>query len=861
MSTRLYEFLTGVTTSNIPTAENPTTDQDNISKGYADVTYTPKQAVGGNVDDIPALKALITQTGAPADRVDNQQIIVSDLDLTYKYSSTSTAVSDDDTVVRPSDVANDGLAGRWLKSLGAGGGGSSSGASGLEAVLQKAEMEKSGIFTEPLDNSICISGMVQPFTETVVGRLIKDHAASATALEIAWAPKYLDDADKDITSTANFTATGAGTSLALGGAYKLSTADSIQFDKTTGNVEAGARYARASQDFSLAEHDLTFYIELPSITNLVGVYVKIYADTTSNYRKFSLSTQADGSALQVGSNLMRLDTSSAGTDTGTGWDTSKLSKYPAEMGVETSSAGQTYSGIRLGSIQFPLKNPKKLGLNGSEVTLYDSSNKQAVILDIGSSLYDVRIPLKSGQSLSASYIGGAANSASASVERSTLETGNGIIAKNTALTSGAIALTQEVRTSRILRESLAMGLKVAVDSSSPQYAAEVTAVGGSTVDITQETDLSANWASGDVVRVHRPVYSASGDVHYEWVSEKTLTASSTHSGSTTVLTLPVSGIAVGDVISKKHVTSYQSLVALGANENYSALSVDTAPNGIQILDNSFTIPNKANLWGYYSLGGFTQADAFKNRFGYSGLDLSNFTSGTGLTVQGRQLNGYPSMGVTGTGFAGLAPTATNQIDGNGEQVQYSLWFYFDGVSASQRWVMANFYIPSGGYGWNSYISPSQSVLKWGLYNGGLNYLATSPTMSVGWHHLFFSIVNGVSQKVYLDGVLFGSASTTVGTSGTSQYFGVGSDPYTPAEPAIGMNFIDLAIWVGGSLLPDSTISKIYNQGNYRPFNTGSMREVYTQNGLSGQKLSTKHVISTTSTAVEPVISKIGAIKS
>lgn len=59
MGTRAYNFINGFETPTQPTATNPASDSDVVSKGYGDSTYQPKQVVTGSL----ASPTLITAAG------------------------------------------------------------------------------------------------------------------------------------------------------------------------------------------------------------------------------------------------------------------------------------------------------------------------------------------------------------------------------------------------------------------------------------------------------------------------------------------------------------------------------------------------------------------------------------------------------------------------------------------------------------------------------------------------------------------------------------------------------------------------------------------------------------------------------
>jgi hypothetical protein len=731
-----------------------------------------------------------------------------------------------------------------IAASGGGGGGS---ASSIESLLQKAEYEKAGLYTEALDNSVYASGMKTFNTDAIVAKLLKDTASASTALELSFSPIFLNDSDKNTDSTTGFTAVGAGTTLTTSATATIGSA-SLSFDKDNSATEAGIRYDRGSQDLSLGTNYIAqCYINLPDVTDLSDVYIKVYADTTSNYRKYTKTADVDGTALAVGQNLIRVDLSntSGSTTGGTGWDYTQRARY-VEIGVDTGSAATTYTAILVDSIMFSLGSPEKLGLNGSEVTIYDTTNKQSVILDISNTNYDTRLTLKSGQSLSSSYTGGSSASA-AGVERMTTSISGAAINMNTALSSGAVSTQQELRLQRLLRESLTMDIKVAVDSISPQYLVKVTAVGGSTIDIQEQIDYSANWANGDTVHVHRPRYNANGETHYDYIGDKTLSASSSHSGSTTTLTLTVAGIAVGDVISKKHITSYQSMVALGANESFTSLSLDASPNGVSIVDDYFNFPNAPYAVGGFSLGG-----------GSANLNIRGPISSLGTTGSLNTNTSFLSGRLATTNFSGsnyyTISTADSSYFNSINGWEISIFGYFGAFDGNNRLIMSNFTSPNTGFG----IFRRDSANEIGFYFG-TNQTGYVQYIPNAWNHIYvrgkngnaYFVVNGIKSSINTGSNTDVSQAILIGNA----HSGIGS-PLTTTD-----RLADLNVWSNGPGLSIEQVKEIYNGGSYRSFDQGGLRYTYTATSLTGQKLSTKHVIDTTSTAVLPTILKVGAIKS
>lgn len=99
---RQFDFVVGVETSTQPSADTPTTDDDLVTKGYADGNYTQGSEP---VADITALKAV-----AAADRKDGDLRYVLAESALYYFSSSSAATADEISIVDP-----DAGSGQWLR--------------------------------------------------------------------------------------------------------------------------------------------------------------------------------------------------------------------------------------------------------------------------------------------------------------------------------------------------------------------------------------------------------------------------------------------------------------------------------------------------------------------------------------------------------------------------------------------------------------------------------------------------------------------------------------------------------------------------------------------------------------------------
>lgn len=102
MTTRKYDFITGIETSAAPSATDPVAASDPVTLGYADTHYVPGLQTQAT---ITAIKNLAT-----ADRTDGDIVFAVDQDVAFRYSSSETATADDFFYLLP--VSN---VGRWVR--------------------------------------------------------------------------------------------------------------------------------------------------------------------------------------------------------------------------------------------------------------------------------------------------------------------------------------------------------------------------------------------------------------------------------------------------------------------------------------------------------------------------------------------------------------------------------------------------------------------------------------------------------------------------------------------------------------------------------------------------------------------------
>lgn len=842
---REYKFNSGVKTSQIPSGNSPTEDGEMVSLGYANENYTLKVYYGDSVASVAALKAV-----GSASRFDGQRRVITGIGtagVTYQFNAASSSVGDDDLVIQPTSGT-----GRWLKASEGGGSSSGGGTAGIESLLQKLEAEKFHIISESLDNATGLSGIKKENQRNYAGSLLKTQAASDTDLYVGWNLKTFDESSPNMDSTTGWTAVGQGASLTASntaGEFQVGT-HGLKFDKGGSGTEAGIRYDRGGQTLQLNGNSRIFlWVKLPSITQLTDVYLKVYADSTSNYQKFTKTTDFLGNALVVGWNLILFTVDSGGSATGSGWDITKLSRY-GEVGVDAVSA-QTYTGIIMDGLFCSYYRPQDIGVIGTEFTLFNNSTKEDVVIEDTNTTSDGILSLVSA--LSNAYNGGPSGTAQARVQRSTmaLDGDNAIPMDNNSAFSGAATLAQEFRMSIIARETVAGTLDAAIDLVGLQVY-EVTTVGGSTIGVSDPGDQTANLKNGNTLDIFRAVRS-DGKLIPILRKSAAMTADGTHSSGTTTLTVDPTGVVVGDIVVKRAITQFATHVGTEtAQENFSAATLLTDPNGIQLIDNGLGYFNPEFLYAHYWVGGISSSDALRNRIvGGAGpaLTMANTVSLAEAFQRGR----FAALGEANTtDYLYIADPAAAVIDANAAKVQMSMWFYYPGTSGSGRAMLAR-HNGTNGYFLGLNSSSADLYLQ---VNGSAT---TGVTLSAGWYHIAIILNESGSNYFYLNGVKSSVVSATPGTS--SQFFSVMSHSALSFQSA-GLLAADLQIWKGGPTLTAVQALTLANGGGrvFREAGPGFMERLrYQVTGVSGQRFSGRGRIARTTTGITPVIHKSGLI--
>jgi hypothetical protein len=348
-----------------------------------------------------------------------------------------------------------------------------------------------------------------------------------------------------------------------------------------------------------------------------------------------------------------------------------------------------------------------------------------------------------------------------------------------------------------------------------------------------------------------------------------MTAGSSHSSGTTTLTVSPSGIAVGDYVVKQHLTVSSSVVSATANESFSTMSYDTAPNGAQLIG-SRSYPNPNNVYAHWWLGGPSESLALKDQTG-NNRGLTKLVSvNLGDTFKAGK---YSASNFAAANYLRTATNTVASYDGNGELIQYSFWVYFDASNGSDRTYIGAYDGTAGGSGILVRTSGSASTVSLAHVDGGSVANNTHPTtMSNGsWNHIVIQSQSSVTQNVYLNGVLNSvSANAISATTGTQALYLGGLngntgtlDPGTLGSPmSAALKMADMIVWRGGSLLTQSDVNYLYNAGvpQFIGYNPAVLRNEYAVTGQSGQRISMKAKLNRSTTAVSPYILNAGMIK-
>jgi hypothetical protein len=850
---REYTFLTGIETSTAPTGGTPSASGDIITKGYADTTYALRRDWGYPVASYAALTAITTS--GDNQRYDNQIRLVADQNEIWVFDAASSATPDGSTILAP-----DSGTGRWLIGSAAGGGGGGS-ANNLDLLSFKLEQDALHGKQTKLDDSISQTFLSDINYSDVSGCLAENYTSGGSTLNVVWDPKVLRDADQNIDSATSWTAVNGGTNLAASstaGDFKVGS-NGLKFDKTTGNTLASIRFDRGSQNLSLSAHwRMFFYIKIPSLTNLTNVFVRVYADTTSNYAQYDLLSNYNGTALAADWNWCFVDLSRTPTSTGgTGWTKSQLVRY-VEIGVTASTTAQTYTGICVDSIYWSFGDVRKFGVRGSEYTLFDSSNRKNVIIDSGNASGDGILTLAA--STNASFTGGLGGTGAGRLKRTTMSVSGNLLGFNRSLTSGDIANQQELRISGLMRESKSGNFEGFIDVAQREVF-EIANIGASAVSGIDLGNVSANCVSGNTFDVFSAGHHE-GSGYYIYKGSVRLTGASSFDSSNQYINLPVtsiSGLSVGDFIAKRGVTGQLSVAASGGNESFQAEDLQDSPNNVEIINSAIPFPQLDKLVGYYDLGGYNDQDALAVKY-KSGLTTTLTKVGTPSLNNPFSGNKFYASGFGGSNYLRNADTSNDGAYFSGATVSYSCIFWLWMPGSYSNGVLHGYYDDgSGNNGWYIRANTGNQLVLTKRSSGSTSDSATVNFIPNAWNLVALKIQDDAAGYIYCSGNRTAIGTGSISYSGTFYcVFGAGGSDGISAN----LRMAGYAAYFGASDFSTQQLDAIYAVGNYRPFDLGTLvRYRYELTAGSGQRLSMKATVNKdTSVFASPFIQKLGMIK-
>lgn len=869
MTTRSFDIDTGFGSSTAPTAEEAASATD--TPIFSQVAL--KDSWYDHVDNITAVKAISASV-----RVDGM-IVAIDGQILYQFDSDSSATPDDDEILQPTSGS-----GRWHK-VTSGAGASASGES-VESIEQHCDLRHDGIHVQEYDVSLC-----EGFSEagpTVEGFLLQALSSGSSAITLAWNPAFLDAANKNSQFEAGYAAV-TGTDVANinteGTLVKIGTS-TTSFDKAGGSsVNAFIQHdVGAANAVSLAgNRQVLVYVNMPSTTNLSTISIRLSAegDDPTNYEQYNASVQFDGTAFAAGWNLVGFDLDGSSTTVGTGWapETNLLRTFA--IGVVASSAAQTYTNIVFDSLVFvadagEVVTPtyKQIAQPGMAYTITDTSNREQIIISSAATR------VIGNTTLSANATNSYAGGTSSVVMRSQL----GIAGDNRSryqstspflgatLSSGASNLTQDVRVSKHLKESLTNGtVKTSIALDTELAFDVIDTPTSTTITVVDTVNYSAQLLDTHTMHIVY-VYDNNGKRYYVYGSDITLTANSSHSGSTLTLTASSGHVTAVDnaiaaasavkLIKAGQHEAYLSCVGATSNESFgSAMTKDE----LIISDLGLPYPKASAIFGHYlklTPSQNTSTFGADNRKG-PGPDLT--VQGTGAASFARAFkNGQLAAGVfSDTNYltvgTALADTANLNPDTGGVgRIAASFWIYPVATPGAAEGVFTREDTVNG---YRVYVDTSRRVTL--QFLGGSGAVAVSAVMSLNtWYHCAVLMEDGGSSALWLNGVKTSASGNTITASSAGALF-IGRA--NTGTLSLASNYIaDLVFWsaaLGDAAITDSDVNAIYAGGQHRYLGSrAGLTYRYESTALSGQKLSVRAQALRTTSAVEPFFTRVAAIK-
>ncbi len=866
MTTRAFDQDTGFGSSTAPTAENAVASTDTPTFGQVAL----KASWYDHVDNIAAVKAI----GASA-RVDGQVVAI-DGQILYQFDSDSAAVADDDLILQPSVGT-----GRWHKVTSGG----SAGVSGMsvEMIEQACELKHAGINVPPFDISVCEA--FEGNAPTVEGFLLDAATASSSALVVVPNPLFLRTANKNTDFNAGEFAAVTGTDAAnidTETTTKKIGASAVSWDKAAGtSVNSFIQDdIGTTLNFSLSANRLVMcYINMPSVTNLstISIRMSAEADDPTNYEQYNASTQWDGTAFATGWNLVAWDLDGASTTVGTGWAPESNLLRTFAVGVVASSAAQTYTNIVLDSLVFVpdageiVPTWKSFFQVGMAYTLADTSNREQIIISSASARTIGNITLASA--LANSYGGGSASVLMRSQlgwtgenNRTNFQSTSPFL--GATLSSGTSNLTQDVRVSRILNETLTNAtIATTACLDTELFFTVIDTPTSTTVTVQDLVNQSAQLLDTHTMHVIA-VFENNGKKHYQHTTDITLTANS--SWLSNVLTITASSghitaidnaIAAGGsamLVKAGQLSVFLSSVGASSNESFSALTLEE----LNVVDVGLPYPKPSSVYGhYFKLTGTENTATF--------AALKRKGTGQNLTVVAAGASGFARTfknGQFGAGqfsdtnyfSVGTLVSDSYPLDpdtGQAGLVSASLWFYALATPAGVEQFITRH---DGANGWYFFYDTSRR-LNLGFV-GGSGTVATGAALALGtWNHFAAVMQDGGSSAIWVNGVKTSASGNTI-VSPASGPLVIGRTTSAGGTALASGYLADIIFW-SNAALSDADVAALYAGGRHRKLGAnGGFTYRFESTALSGQKLSVRAELTRTTNAVEPFLTRLAAIK-
>jgi hypothetical protein len=498
MAIRDYNFIVGPETSNLPTASSPSTDDDFMSKGYADDTYAFRQYFGDAVATNAALKAI-----GSADRFDGQLRLITGTNKAYRFDSSSTAVDDGDTVLQP-----DSGTGRWVI-ISSSGSASSAQASALNIAELLSGIQKNGSSVGLSDASVVAEGFYSPGELQVIS-LGRDYT-SGTSIYLDPDKLSLQAAD----ATSGWTQFGAQAgSPTLDTTNFVEGTGSVQTSVSATTVENGLYYD--FNVFSLSSRKLRISVRLNTLTNISAIRVRLWNETgETNGKYWDLTTQANGDALVADFNEIEVDPLVTATGSSGSFNVDSVLRVKVSVTPSSSQA-------------FNLNVDNVRHVDNREVPFYVTYNIH------GSTLETMNVASGSkGKYVISSGLSNAYSISSGAVRRCLGQHNAGNSSWEFLSTAtGTAAKTNRYIVRKNLDESKSGTLKWSLEWKTESSDLKISTVTDTThFKVSSATDRSAEFLSGSVIWAYRKVWDGNKYVFPDEPIRLTLSANATYSSS------------------------------------------------------------------------------------------------------------------------------------------------------------------------------------------------------------------------------------------------------------------------------------------------------------------------------------------